>query len=446
MIQSISALLVIFLSLLANSYAKHLNVLTILLLNSYFLGFIDRNNFGILNKFDINAISLFLYIYYIIFNLSIKRLRNSSITLVFILLAMFYLYGILLPLYNHHSALFWSIKEGKEFIHYLCFFAIFLSVRTQQGIDVSWKYIKYISIYYVLVEIAFILGIDKLNILYYSSRYDNGLGITKVYQPMFSIVFLALFIYFWEYILRISKSIHTIIFLIIGCLITAFRSYIIGSIIALPLSVILIRKGKDIGKIGIIYALGIIFAVLIMSFSFTDSVSDRFMKQIDNYIISGVTEVLSEEKKGSSLKGREAANRFRWKYYYKKPFSGYGFIDEKSTLGKKIFAEHERELTMIDTGYLDVLIKFGIIGAIIFYSSFIFLAYKIANYAKSSTKNQFIIRCAAVFCFIITLLISQVTHGGLTYQFGIIPVSIALALLESEYIIQKKKIRRRSIN
>jgi O-antigen ligase len=428
----IYSILLVFWAFVANLFKKHINILCILLINSYCLGLIDRDNFGIFNLFDINAICLVVYIYYILANFSFKRLRYSYFAKYFIFLLFFYVYGVFYPFFDGNSSLFYSLKEGKEYIHYLSFFATYLCVRKNSDIDWGWCYIMYLAFYYGVLEIAFTLGLYKLDIIHYLYRIDPVLGIVKVYQPIFAIVFLALFYFIWEAVILQKRLYFQIIFLFLTALLTAFRSYILGSFIAFAGALLFMFRGKYLRRFIAVYIAIIFIGIFSISITFSGSISDRLSDNFDKYIFSGIKELVTQ--KGGSLEGREAVNKFRWKYYKAHPWSGYGFIDKYSKLGKEIYRREKAELSMIDTGYLDILNKFGLIGAIIFFCVFIRISFLLIKIVKKTEDNDIKVQGAALFCFVVVLVASQVTHAGLTFSFGIVPLSIGLGLFDSRCI------------
>lgn len=248
---------------------------------------------------------------------------------------------------------------------------------------------------------------------------------------MFSIVFLAMFYFLWESIILKSKNYFQIIFLFLTALLTAFRAYILGSFIALGGTLLVIFKGKHFFKLMLVYSSIIVIVLFIMSITISGSISEHFTANFDKYIFSGIREFLSQE--GGSLEGRYAVNKFRWDYFYLNPFLGYGFIDKYSKLGTEIYIKHKAELSFIDTGYLDALNKFGLIGTIIFYGVFIRITMLLVYIITHSSSMKFKVKGISVLCFLITIMTSQVTHAGLTFSFGIIPLVISLGAIDIEW-------------
>lgn len=431
----------ILLAFLVNFLKKDLNVLAILLITSYFLGFTDTAAFGMFNLFDLNATCLIIYIFYILANLSFSRLSKSLFAKYLFVIMLLYLVAVLNPVLSGNSSLFYSIKEGKEFIHYLAFFAVYLSVRSKNDIEMAWKYLAILAIYYGFLEVAYVLGLGNLQILHYRYRPDVGLGITKVYPPVFSVIFLSLFYQLWRSVLEGARNYFMIVFFFVATMLAAFRSYILGSFIALATAYVFLFKGKIIQGVKVfrVYGLVILVSLFMFSITFSDSISNRINTVGDRYIWSGVQEVW--EQKGGSTEGRHAVNIFRWEYFNKRPLIGYGFIDRNSSLGEKVFRSHKSELMMIDTGYLDVLLKFGAIGAILFYGLFLGLLFSLSRAFIRSHRISADTRLhlASLFCFLVTLLAAQVTHGGLTFSFGIIPLAIALGLMDSELCLPHER-------
>jgi hypothetical protein len=426
---------------LSNFLEKHLNVLAILLITSYFLGFTGTAVFGEFNLFDLNTISLIIYLFYILANLSFSRLRKGNFTIYLFFIMLLYIFAVLNPVISGNSSLFYSVKEGKEFIHYLAFFAVYLSVRSENDIKLAWKYLTILAIYYGFLEIAYLLGLGNLQILHYSIRPDPALGIVKVYPPVFAVIFLSLFYQLWRAVLEGARNYFMITFLFLASMLTAFRSYILGSFIALATAYVFLFKGQIRRGVKIfgVYGLIIFVSLFIFSISFSASILDRMKNVGDQYIASGVRDFL--EQKGGSVEGRHAVNRFRWEYINKRPLIGYGFIDKYSSMGQKIYRRHKSELAMIDTGYLDVLLKFGAIGAILFYGIFLSLLFSLSRAFRRSKSAlpDARLHLASLFCLLVTLLAAQVTHSGLTFSFGIVPLAIGLGLMDSELCLLNER-------
>jgi hypothetical protein len=97
----------------------------------------------------------------------------------------------------------------------------------------------------------------------------------------------------------------------------------------------------------------------------------------------------------------------------KKPILGSGFVHKDSTLGIEIEHKsttvHNERLSTVDSGYMDLLVRFGVIGGGLLLFSFI-------SYCKLSVNrnhNYFI------FLFLFTYLLMSLTWSVLTYGFGI---------------------------
>ena len=108
------------------------------------------------------------------------------------------------------------------------------------------------------------------------------------------------------------------------------------------------------------------------------------------------------------------------------PVFGYGFIDESSPMGA-IIAERaanrfEQTLGVVDAGYLDLAIRFGLVGVVAFTAAYILLAYR--GVFRSSEP---IARMMGV--FLASYLGIGLTWSVMTYIHGIVPACLAIFLM-----------------
>ncbi|MCG8506134.1 MAG: hypothetical protein MI755_16135 [Sphingomonadales bacterium] len=108
------------------------------------------------------------------------------------------------------------------------------------------------------------------------------------------------------------------------------------------------------------------------------------------------------------------------------PVFGYGFIDESSPMGA-IIAERaanrfEQTLGVVDAGYLDLAIRFGLVGVFAFTAAYILLAYR--GVFRSSEP---IARMMGV--FLASYLGIGLTWSVMTYIHGIVPACLAIFLM-----------------
>jgi hypothetical protein len=147
-------------------------------------------------------------------------------------------------------------------------------------------------------------------------------------------------------------------------------------------------------------------------------------QQIYGKIDTTLMEIWSGDK--GTLRGRyERDQNFMYPMFYEKPLQGWGFIYYGSKYAEKIGyvqANIDRNFSLysIDSGYLTLLIQFGIIG-LIFMSFFLFRI--IIGLSKQPSK--FNNTASMIWIF---LILSLVTHGGFFSSYGLIPVCFFMGL------------------
>jgi hypothetical protein len=418
-------------------------VFSILFIASQAFGFIHAYEFGFAGYFDINALLAILYIGSILASLHrLGDFKKSEFLFVYVAIILIGIYGILLPYFNNFSSLFYAFKEAKEYFNYLAYFSVFLFVREQKEIDWCWRFIWCFAIYFSVLQIlGNMTGGLIFNYLEYKFRPEQVVFV-KVYLPIFPIIILSFFMVFYH--LAFGDKKHREIFLFflysLGILFTFFRAYILSASATIP-ALLFLKKRIKAGIISIL----ILFALLVTSILFISATSGgrSFTALFESFITSGITELY--HYRGGSLRGRDKVTEGRMDLVRERPLSGWGFLDRDSKVGKRIRRKvgltAYGEIGFIDKGYLDVVAKFGILVTLVFYGTFLLILLKLILMYKEAYNFDFKAKLFSATGLTIVLLCVQLTHASLTRQFGILPLSIVLALVDREYILNKESAR-----
>lgn len=139
-------------------------------------------------------------------------------------------------------------------------------------------------------------------------------------------------------------------------------------------------------------------------------------------IFNLISEVVNQSEAFGS---RFVINATRWEYFLKSPIFGYGFIGVESSLGAIIEARSSsvfnRTLSVVDAGYIDILVRFGFFGLTMFF----------IGYARTTLKSVLKVNRPDFIMLIVTIALINGTWSVLTYNHGIIPLSILLAIYNS---------------
>lgn len=322
-------------------------------------------------------------------------LKDKPSKYLILSLLLFYVYGLVKPIIDGHQNIVMSIISSKAYTFY--FLVIYLLV-TKNFIKFNkvFNFILYTSFYYSILYI-----LNEANIAIRPPVYIKDDGIQCRYD---SFLTFSLF-YLHSPICNIKKKAIFTILLLIGIYFGDFFSLLASSIILLPFMYILNKNWKRKSNIIITLACTII-PLIIFSHFFLES---QTYKDIT-------------EKQNEALYARDAQNEFRWQLIEKEYNWGYGFIHQNShyiSLYNNPDNQYMLSLSFIDSGYTDLMGKFGLCGTILFLLIPIFLMFK-------GLKN---IKSTFCFVFIIQMFAVNITWSVFTFQMGIILLAIAYSYI-----------------
>jgi len=314
---------------------KYFLLLYFLFITSFF-GFIPNsiitggNEIGLFYQNILMIISYFIHI---------RRLayfpRYIKITLnVFILL---YLYGVVSPVVSGSSSIIQSVVASKEFSSLFILHFLFIHYRS---ITYSYihKIISVIGFYFLIVLFLFVV----LN--YIPPNYIKRPGEIQYNYP----ALLSLFLFLKSSEANtIQKKIRVLLMLVVWSLGMYFEGH----------SAILLTTSLG--------CLVVLFRVPLLSFI------KSFRKLILGISILGVSlwflpidSYLQQVSQTSSFRARNVYNIERIALIKEKPLQGYGFMHKNAlTLGSGKYTE---SLSFIDSGYIDLLGKFGLLGMLVY--------------------------------------------------------------------------------
>ena len=413
-------------------------ILLMLLPASEFFGFVDPMKIAVKGAFDVHAlIALIIIAAILVSSHKINNLIKSQFFLPISMFFLFWLYGVLCPWISGDSSLFYSLKASKEFLSIFAFVAVLLFTKTKKDVDLGWKYLVGLGIYYSILEIlGQVIGpFLKANMTYHMRGED--VFFWKIYAPFWPVILIALYKPYYEYAQDVSRPFVKLGLSAIGLLLTFFRSYLLAAFVALP-SILLIC-GNGISKTFIrttLFAFTICFCLVVLAFmSFTIGNDFASINKItDKFVFSAVKEITTNT--GGSLRGREKVAESRERLLEKRPYFGYGFIDKDSKFGRSsrrvIIGDN---LGFIDMGLLDISIKFGNVGFIIMVLNVLYVIAILVRMNKRYEDKKFKARCMALAAVSMTYLFVLPVHAPFTYSYGLLPLGISLGLIERERII-----------
>jgi hypothetical protein len=115
------------------------------------------------------------------------------------------------------------------------------------------------------------------------------------------------------------------------------------------------------------------------------------------------------------------------------PYLGFGFIDKDSEYGQRVQRlVAGKTLGFLDKGNVDVVLKFGYVGAATLYGTVAALMVTLVALARRHGRTLLGVRALTVSAVLVVFLIVQPVHAPLTYSFGLLPLGLALGLLDRE--------------
>lgn len=377
-----------------------------ILASTKFLGFFDPESIFIIGGLGIATPALNLVVLVALI-LSGKLKNISGKYKVFILsLVLLLLYGIISPYLFGYESLIQSIIASKE-LWSIFFFSYLVVFKEKITIDHMIRVILKVGIY---ISIAYIIYyIFNLHAPFY---YNNG--VFRAFYPTY--ISLA-----WFFVTSKNKMkqikivpffLYSILF-VTGMILAGHTALTLPTVLMITYYFIVLNRQTDsrvkkVFKSLLLLILGLYLVFLIPS-----------LEHEINAII---------KKEDVALSSRDEYNAFRWRAIYEKPFFGYGFIHESTEITNHFkdinnnrFAE---KFGVIDSGYVDILIKFGVVGLIFLLYAWlknIFIVIK-----KLNKYEPLEVLCSL---YLLQYLATTYTWSVFTYNHGLIPGFIAIFLI-----------------
>ncbi|GAA3619055.1 O-antigen ligase family protein [Flavivirga jejuensis] len=393
---------------------KHPNYFLVyyLLATTKFLGFIDPSSFIIggveIGYFGLNIIAIIS----VFFQKGWYIMPKKTQWFIYFILLML-AYGIIKPFLDNNSSLYLSFMASKETWFYFLFLYMIV-YRDRIDNKQLLGFIKFIGIYLSLIYIIGKISLQFVPPVYYNESY------VRTFFPTY--ISLTIFIYAIKIkfeTIRSMKDRVTILLLFLGVFFAAHLSLTIMTFIGFILYKYVYDKRLELNK----YIVSrFIFITFIITSIALISISGLYEK-----IVVNVEAIITGED--TSLNARDIYNEFRWEAINKQKNLGYGFIHQSSSFMKEIKISGSNRFmerfTVIDSGYVDLLIKFGYIGTILLI--LVLIIYYSRGFLKSY-KNPLSL---AMSIYLMQYVFINYTWSVFTFAHGIVPGVIAFHFLLS---------------
>lgn len=362
---------------------------TYLLYSSSFLGFLPKDILIGTREVGFFYQNMLLVMPYL---LNYKQMANipQRIKIPLDLLIVIYLYGIIQPVFIGYSGFSQSITESKSFS------TIFLAHYLFSGYkSLSFEYVnKIIAFFGYYFSVILLLYLVDIIPPYYICNEDREIEFS---YPTILSLFVIIKAGSAQSIKQKAEVIILILIWIFGMIKEGHAAIMMTT--ALCASVILFR----------------------MPFIF-------FVKKFKNLLIgtamlAAILYILPTEKimhelsQDPSVSARSIYNEGRKKLIEERPLMGYGFM-HKTALeidGSLIFAE---SLAFVDSGYIDLLGKFGYLGMVFYLATLLFLFF-------SNSAPSFIIHMRI---FFLQFFPVNITWAVFSFPMGLLTIGLAVYL------------------
>lgn len=385
-------------------------VIFYILASTKFLGFLDPSSFIIggveIGYFGLNMIAILSILFKPKWYVISEKLKWFVIFIIGTLL-----FGILKPYFDEHSSIFLAFMASKELWFY--FLLLYMLVYRENIDDLLLiKTIKRLGVYLAAIYIVGFVAKEVLPYLYTKDGY------VRTFFPTY--ISLAIFIYAVEIKFYFQRSITkrlVLLGLFLGLFLASHLSLTLMTVLGFLVYIFLYDKKLVINGIQLMRFLLISSLFLTLAFLSSKKLNDKLTENVEG-VVSG---------ENTALSTRDLYNAFRWEAINKQKNLGYGYIHQSSdfmqniqTYGKNRFMER---FTVIDSGYVDLLIKYGYLGTGIFL--FFMLKFHVRG-LFSKYRNPFSV---ALSIFLLQYLFINYTWSVYTFAHGIIPSVITIYLI-----------------
>lgn len=258
-----------------------------------------------------------------------------------VFLFLFYLYGLMKPVWDGHQGWVLSVKSSKSVTAYFFLFYV-LAFYRRLDFERIFRFLTGLSLYYALLYIVNSVGMDIRPPMYVKNQF--------LQCPYDSFLLLS----FCYLLSKEEEETRLQRFLVMGIL--AAGIYLGGyfSLFAATLfvgAVVAVYRGMHTSLIVFLTVVGVVLFLLY------EPLFEQAFTQLWN-------------NQQSALDSRSRYNEFRWVLIAREFWGGYGFLSRDTRLVSLSAAGdssgYMMDLSFIDAGYVDMMGRFGLIGTLLF--------------------------------------------------------------------------------
>jgi O-antigen ligase len=321
-------------------------------------------------------------------------------------------WGLLAPVLLDGSSGFAALRDGRDFLGYLLL--AYLMVRRPR---LSPVHVKVLATWVGLVLAVLVLGWELLALrppAYWLT--DDASGHPRLSGPFGAFILLAfsLEVAQWTEARLGSRRLLRILVLLTALGLQGHRSVFLAALLV-SAGVVYLRMRRRRGLAAL--------AVSVLGLSLLYPVVGPNLRPL---VLDPVQELVY--RKGA-IAARLRADAARWVAVRERPWAGYGFVDETSPLGRRFMtaadSRFEQTLGTVDGGYLDLLVRFGILGTSALLLTFGGLPLRVLRSRDGDAA------ASGAALFLLSYYPVAVTWSVFSYAHGIAPAILAFFLVSS---------------
>jgi len=416
-------------------------VIAMLIPASDFLGWIDPAVISIKGVFDTFAmIMIFVGLGLLLSVGRWSEIKYAGFRWPFFFMLLLCLYGLFAPVLRGDSTLALAINATKEFMVILAYPAVFIFLKTDREVRLGWKALVALGAYYCVMELlAQFGGVTFMHATSYYYRPDD-FGLWKLYVQYWPVILVFLLSAIYSSVFERRMAWISVLIGGAGLFLTFYRSYLIATFAAIPLVAMMSRV--KLGRIAVTgTALGIVVLGVLGLVSASSAGEGKGLAAVsDDLVLSSFRELA--DGSGSSLAGRKRHSTELMKLANAHPLIGYGFVKQEAALIQKLhlatFAGGM--LGFVDKGDADVLVKFGYIGGAVLYGLFLWIMIAAVMRIRRSSSTTESVHLLVIATLAPIFLMVQPVHAPCTYGFALLPMFIAMALVDREALLVRSNL------
>lgn len=342
----------------------------------------------------------------VLFARGVRPVKGAGVLIA--LLLLLYAYALLMPVVRGESDLALAFVAGKGFMSY--FFLVYLLLVYRDVDDLRlMNFIEWLGRYLSLVLVAY--AALRLAPPAYVSDMPWHQAM-RVWYPTF--ISLALFLSFWKRSVGLASRPVVLVWAAVHLLalyLAGHMSIFLSSIVGLTGYWFLAqRRSAALTMFAISLLIGAASAWLLLP-SRIDQVGSA-----------------AQEDLAYSLSSRDRYNSFRWQAIWERPLTGYGFLHFSTDLVQSLKGQTDknrflRELEVIDSGYVDLLVKFGLALTAGLLGYLVYAGYYCWSRFRLLTSSRFGL---CIMLFLGQMLVVNYTWSMFTFPHGILVISVGL--------------------